>query len=229
MQTELNNIQRDYYNLLIYNPSTTIWNGLPFSKRKGRCGWQAWYSFGYGESSDDYKVVEMSSRLEDEFDRTDIIIRVQIYSVKTRNWKRLASLDLEKEIYGEALQPEYDEGDKLIDLGVWGEWLCGLYMYFKNFDDLSVMKVDVLAMKVYGVKDSWTKLVSIPHQYLWMQHISRPLCISNNGKVLLSDRLKWFVHDCMNSSCSEIQNFDRYHEACIVVQSLVSPFPPLYH
>ncbi|GKD13648.1 nucleotide-binding alpha-beta plait domain-containing protein [Tanacetum coccineum] len=251
-----------------------IWNGLPFSKRKGRCGWQAWYSFGYGESSDDYKVVEMSSRLQDEFDRTDIIIRVQIYSAKTRNWKRLGycspdtgvysngalhwtafenrwsslkqritSLDLEKEIYGEALQPEYDEGDKLNDLGVWGEWLCVLCMYFKNFDDLSVMKVDVWAMKVYGMKDSWTKLVSIPHQYLWMQHISRPLCISNDGKVLLSHRLKWFVHDCVNSSCLEIdllkwfvhdcvnsscleiQNFDRYHEACIVVQSLVSPFP----
>ncbi|GJU38532.1 F-box associated domain containing protein [Tanacetum coccineum] len=147
MQNQLNNIQRDDYNLFIYNPSTRIWNGLPFSKRKGHCGWQAWYSFGYGESSDDYKVVEMSSRLVDEFDRTDIIIRVQIYSVKTRNWKRLgycshdiqsiatgvysngalhwtafenrwsslkhriASLDLEKEIYGEALQPKYDEGN----------------------------------------------------------------------------------------------------------------------
>ncbi|GJX88537.1 hypothetical protein Tco_0340551 [Tanacetum coccineum] len=147
------------------------------------------------------------------------------YSSARMDIIRIASLDLEKEIYGEALQPEYDEGDKLIDLGVWGEWLCVLYMYFEIFDDLSVMKVDVWAMKVYGMKDSWTKLVSIPHQYLWMQHISRPLCISNDGKELLSDRLKWFVHDCVNSSCLEIQNFDRYHEACIVVQSLVSPFP----
>ncbi|PWA83399.1 F-box associated interaction domain-containing protein [Artemisia annua] len=204
----------DDYNLFIYNPSTRIWNGLPFRRRKSRRGWHARYSFGYDESSDDYKVVEMSSNFEAEF-KTDS--RVHIYSVKTGNWKRLGdcshaihsnghgkfsngalhwltyeslgssftqrivSLDLEKETYGEVLQPEYDEGDKTLGLGVLGERLCVLCNYRESH-------ADVWVMKVYGVKDSWSKLVSIPCQTdLGMHYISMPLCISNDGKVLLGN------------------------------------------
>ncbi|GKA87920.1 zinc finger, CCHC-type containing protein, partial [Tanacetum coccineum] len=101
--------------------------------------------------------------------------------------QRIVSLDLAKETYGEVLLFEYDEGDtRLITLGVSGEWLCGICCYHSRYADLWVMKV-------YGVKDSWTKLVSFP--YLMDERIdeySVPLC----------------------------------REACIVVESLVSPFPP---
>lgn len=40
-------------------------------------------------------------------------------------------------------------------------------------------------MKVYGVKDSWTKLaIPYPNDFYWIDYVE-PLCISNDGKVLL--------------------------------------------
>nr|GEX31256.1 hypothetical protein [Tanacetum cinerariifolium] len=116
----------------------------------------------------------MSSRFKAQ-SKTDI--RVQIHSVKTGNWKRLGdcshaihSTNPVKETYGEVSQPEYDEGDKTLDLGVLCEWLCVLCNYRKSRVDVWAMKVygakdsltksrvDVWAMKVYGAKDSLTKL-----------------------------------------------------------------------
>nr|GEV39091.1 hypothetical protein [Tanacetum cinerariifolium] len=180
--------------------------------------------------------------------KSETDIRVHIYSVKTGNWKRLGdcshagvysngalhwlafeslrsslpkgivSLDLEKETYGKVFQlPKYEEGGKNdLTLGVLGEWFCVLCDHGSH--------ADVWAMKDYGVQDSWTKLVSIPcHNHLGRHFISSPLCISNDGKSLLTNWLRWVVFDCINGACSEIQDFDGYLEACIVVESLASP------
>ncbi|PWA99213.1 reverse transcriptase domain, Reverse transcriptase zinc-binding domain protein [Artemisia annua] len=118
--------------------------------------------------------------------------------------------------------PESQKGNMDLSLGVLGEWLSVLCNYHES-------RADVWTMKTYGVKDSWTKLVSIPCQTdLGMHYISMPLCISNDGKVLLRRLFKWFVYDCTNSSWSEIQNFGRF-QSRTVVESLVSPFPALDH
>ncbi|GKD61791.1 F-box associated domain containing protein, partial [Tanacetum coccineum] len=71
-------VEDDDYDFFIYNPSTRIWNGLPFHRDDGYdYDYEPnWYSFGYDESTDDYKIVEMSTTKE-----------VCIYSLKTGKWK----------------------------------------------------------------------------------------------------------------------------------------------
>ncbi|PWA83181.1 F-box associated interaction domain-containing protein [Artemisia annua] len=227
----------DDNNLFISNPCTRTSNILPCSKQ-GAVSWGVSYGFGYDEMTHDYKVVKIR-----RCKPTWSYWGTMIYSVKAGSWKKIGrfpcaypsndvkflngalhwgagdvgsgswhivSLDLGKETYGEVLQPEYDEGSKILTLGVWGEWL----------------------MKVYEVKDSWTKLLSIPHLNdqnsipLYVE-IHAPLCISNDGKLLLQLGKMLVVYDCINGSCSMIQNFDGFLNACIVVGSLISPFAPL--
>ncbi|GJS92297.1 F-box associated domain containing protein [Tanacetum coccineum] len=65
--------------------------------------------------------------------------------------------DLETETYDKVLHRMYDEGNKTLDLGVLGGWLCVVCNYDTNH------VADVWVMKDYGEKDSWTKLVSIPY------------------------------------------------------------------
>ncbi|KAL7595314.1 hypothetical protein Lser_V15G29594 [Lactuca serriola] len=233
--------------LFIWNPSNRRSNRLPCSGSRGR---PCKYEFGYDESSDDYKVVGIYYvyRGEAEYDAI-----VKMYSLKTGNWKRIgdfhngfsmdcsvkylngvlhwmsiqdsgssyswtiASLDLAKETYGEILQPVYDEFRTHLKLGALREWLCVLC-------DYSQIRADVWVMKVYGVKDSWTKLVSIPYSTDPGWHrFSVPLCISDDGKVLLKFGSKLVVYDSQNCSSSEIQNFNEYVEAYTIVESLVSP------
>ncbi|GKA84130.1 F-box associated domain containing protein [Tanacetum coccineum] len=203
------------------------------------------YGFGYDESADDYKIVEVS-----------IVKKVNIYSLKTGKWNklggfscvvllngcgkfsngalhwvmldssnrwRIVSLDLAKETYGEVFQPEYDgKGHNALTLGVLGELLCVLCNYRES------RVVDVWVMKVYGVMDSWTKVACIPYPAdIWWDQILDPLCISIDGKVLLKFGSKLLVYNSKDSSSTMIDNFDRRRQVCILVESLVSPFPPL--
>ena len=245
----------DDYTLFIYNPSTRTTNILPPSKQGA--GWLGvFYGFGYDETTHDYKVVKIW-----RYDRPwpYSVWDTMIYSLKAGSWKEIdcfpsvnpandgkflngalhwvtgdassgsediVDLDLGKETYGEVLQPEYNEGSKRLTLGILGECLCVLCNYYEN------LVVDVWVMKVYGVKDSWTKLASISHlkdQFSFRSYIPFhvPLCISNDGKLLLQFWTKLVVYDCINGSYSEIQNLDGFVGACIVVESLISPFAPL--
>ncbi|PWA88862.1 F-box associated interaction domain-containing protein [Artemisia annua] len=229
--------------LFIYNPSTRATNILPPSKQGA--DWYVFSGFGYDETTHDYKVVKLW--------RCWPYWGTVIYSLKAGSWKEIGrfplvklfndgkflngalhwetgdyymwhivSLDLGKETYGEVLPPEYDvEVDMMSHLGVLGESLCVLYNYIKSH------VVDVWVMKVYGVKDSWTKLASIPDIWWDRDLILDPLCISKDGKVLLRLGPQLLVYDSKNSSSTIIDNFNRCHQACIVVESLVSPFPPL--
>lgn len=177
---------------------------------------------------------------------------VNIYSLKTGKWKnlgdfcyqyplkdcgifsngalhwvvnettqRIVSLDLAKETYGEVFKFEYDEGDAELSLGVLGEWLCGLCCHYDRNADLWVMKV-------YGVKDSWTKLVSFPYLTdinLHVYELPVPLFISNDGKVLLACVPDLVIYKSKDRSYEE--DIDKIYQAWVVVESLVSPFPPL--
>ncbi|GJR49527.1 F-box associated domain containing protein [Tanacetum coccineum] len=182
---------------------------------------------------------------------TNDVNRVNIYSLKTGKWKiigdfsyeypfdgcgifsngalhwvaysdsprteRIVSLDLAKETYGVVLQPE---GGKNLSLGVLGECLCGLCYYYGSHADLWVMKV-------YGVKDSWTKLASFPYlTHPWIDMYPVPLFISNDGNVLIRCATDLVIY---NSKDSSFEYFDRCCKDCVVVvvESLVSPFPPL--
>ncbi|KAK9072446.1 hypothetical protein SSX86_008880 [Deinandra increscens subsp. villosa] len=238
--------------VFIWNPSTRKSNRLPYYEHNVR-PLSVNYGFGYEESTDDYKVVEICCVFKDRF-RYKTFVRV--YSLRNGSWKSIGSfphgmpfdyfgkfsngalhwaaskdfglsyswtiisLDLLKETYGEVLQPVYDVGDKDLTLGSLREWLCVLCNYRE-------VRVDLWVMKVYGVRDSWTKLVSIP--YLTDpegDRFSVPLCVSNDGKFLLEFGSKLIVYDSKNGSFSEIRNFDECVQASTFVESLVSPMPP---
>ena len=113
---------------------------------------------------------------------------------------------------------ECDRSCTCISLGALGEWLSVIVHY-------RGIRADLWVMKVYGVKDSWTKLVSIP--YFTNFGIYRvPLSMSNDGKFLLTVYKKLVVYDSMSCSFNEIHDFDADFEACTLVESLVSPYAP---
>ncbi|XP_076891865.1 F-box/kelch-repeat protein At3g23880-like [Bidens hawaiensis] len=239
--------------LYIWNPSTRISYRLPpTGTYRTQPGVYVLHGFGYVESTDDYKVVELSSRNKDKHKHENF---VKIYSLKSGNWKKMdafphgfqlhigygkfcngalhwaaskylgpwtiISLDLAKETYGEVLQPLYDAGDdKVLRLGSLREQLCVLC-------DYPGIRADVWLMKVYGVKESWAKLISIP--YLTDPGTDRffmLLCMSNDGKILIQFwQRKLIVYDAKNGSFSEIQSLYRCFDACTFVESLVSPMP----
>ncbi|GJW18501.1 F-box associated domain containing protein, partial [Tanacetum coccineum] len=136
--------------------------------------------------------------------------------------RKIVSLDLAKKTCGEILQPEYRKGYNYFELGVSGEWLCVLHDCYESW------VVDVWVMKVYGVKDFWTKLASIPYpRFRWPQPLDPlgPFCISEDGKILLQFGPQLLVYDSKDGSSSTIDK--GCIDACIVVESLASPFPPL--
>ncbi|PWA99588.1 F-box associated interaction domain-containing protein [Artemisia annua] len=201
----------DDHTLFIYNPSTRTANILPRSRQGGGWGCEL-YGFGYDETTHDYKVVKIW-----RCDLTSRDLGAMIYSLKAESWKEIGcfprvnpfhdgkflngavhwvtddgwvgshvivSLDLGKEAYGEVLQLEYDgKGCKTLTLGVLGESLFVLCHYIKSG------VVDVWMTKVYGMKDSWTKLLSISHpndrNLIPLPIEYAPLYISNDGKLLL--------------------------------------------
>ncbi|XP_076948076.1 F-box/kelch-repeat protein At3g23880-like [Bidens hawaiensis] len=194
--------------LYIWNPSTRKSYRLPpTGTYRTHPGFYVLHGFGYIASTDDYKVVELSNCFWNQ--RKTF---VKIYSLKGGNWKNaflhgfqfhvdygklcngalhwaasrsssypwtIVSFDLGNETCGEVLQPVYDAGRKDLRLGSLKEWLCVLCSY-------RGISADVWVMKDYGVKDSWTKLVFIPYfSHPLMDQRLMPLCISNNGKLLL--------------------------------------------
>ncbi|GJV98044.1 F-box associated domain containing protein [Tanacetum coccineum] len=186
--------------IFIWNPSTRRVNRLPssgeFSNTHFEFGFgfdeleyfnpYVGFGFWYDESNDDYKVVELTS----DHPIHGLKTRVKIYSLKSGYWKRLicdltcdfliqshgmffngalhwitgrtiVSLDLATETFGEILQPVRDI---YLTLCTFGESLSVVCNLFRE------SRLDVWVMKVYGVQDSWTKLVSIPHLTLSKLH-----------------------------------------------------------
>ncbi|XP_076891844.1 F-box/kelch-repeat protein At3g23880-like isoform X1 [Bidens hawaiensis] len=238
--------------LFIWNPSTRKSYRLPPSGCKP-IGWYVVCGFGYDESTDEYKVVALSPNLIDgealvriyslkDGNWKEIVVAyshgfpspefgklcingVLRWPASTGHGSAscsmtITSFDLVNETCGEVLQPVYDAGRKDLRLGSLKEWLCVLCSYCG-------IRADVWVMKDYGVKDSWTKLVSIPYLNVpWRDHPSTPLCVSDDGERLLQirrDRL--IVYDSKNNSDTEIQKLDICIGACTFVESLVSPMP----
>ncbi|PWA75646.1 F-box associated interaction domain-containing protein [Artemisia annua] len=228
--------------LTIDNPSTRIHKRLPFSGFRFTD-----YAFGYDDSIDDYKVVGASldnkakiyslktgswKHINDvphispwchrgTFSNGAFhwMVRICKESMSSYRLTNIVSLDLSTETFGEVSPPVYDdEFDRSctgVSLGALGEWLSVIVHY-------RGIRADLWVMKVYGMKDSWTKLVSI--QYFTNVGVYRvPLSMSNDGKFLLTFYKKLVVYDSMNCSFNEIHDFDADFEARILVESLVSP------
>ncbi|GKG28621.1 F-box associated domain containing protein [Tanacetum coccineum] len=68
-----------------------------------------------------------------------------------------------------------NQSDDYLELGVAGEWLCVLHHYCES------PVVDVWVMKVYEVKDSWTKFASIPYPDHCLVSPFPPLGLADNN------------------------------------------------
>nr|XP_043630244.1 F-box/kelch-repeat protein At3g06240-like [Erigeron canadensis] len=134
----------------------------------------------------------------------------------------VVSFDLSTESYVKISAPPYDgksDSDTLHDLklGVLGEWFCVVCTYMEKHGDVWVMKE-------YGVTTSWVQLFSIqyPPMRSW-DVFSAPLCISDDGKVLVQFGSNLVLYDPKSLSVSEIQSFEEWSNAITFVESLVSP------
>lgn len=238
--------------LFLWNPSVRKSKKLPDVDVPMGRGFYIVYGFGFDETTEDYKVVGIFCA----FGKVGgCETMVKIYSLKTNSWRRIedfkggvplddsgmfaqgklhwsaspgegfssgwdiVSLDLEREIYGMVEQPNYGQGDFTSVLGVLGECISVLCNYQKT-------RADVWVLKEYGVKESWTKVISIPYiddpgKYMY----SIPLCILPNGEVLLALGSSFVVYNLKDNSLKfpKITNVTDFLGAITYIESLVSP------
>ncbi|KAJ6688848.1 hypothetical protein OIU85_005293 [Salix viminalis] len=247
-------IKQDF--VILWNPSTRVYNRLPDLGFAKKLGSYTVFGFGYDSQMDDYKVLAMFCFLtKSVYGGSRYVTRIKVCTLKGECWRRLedfvlglpydfsgkhvdgklcwpvmpegsvgsawsiVAFDLAQEMFEEVVQPDYGEGGYERVLGVLQGWLCVMCNY-------PGVRADVWVMKEFGVRDSWTKLFSIPYldDPLWF-HYSVPLCIDVGGEVLLeyksvlviyNPKHGTFRYPVMNGATSCI-------EADVYIQSLVSP------
>ncbi|KAM7466098.1 hypothetical protein LguiB_013660 [Lonicera macranthoides] len=235
------------FTVFLWNPSTRESRKLP-NPGVMRYVLHLMYGFGYDESTDDHIVVGIfCAEVKVYRSRRDSWRRIQDFpygiplddSGKFANgalhwvvssdyssefwysWYSgtIVALDLANETYKEVLQPNYGEGKFDLILGVLGELLCILCNYPGT-------RADVWVMKDYGVRESWTKLVTIPYRIdSGVKRYLVPLCISENGEVLLQHEWFLILYNSKDDRFKDPQlhNFNSCIHAYAHVESLVSP------
>ncbi|KAJ6725375.1 hypothetical protein OIU79_003701 [Salix purpurea] len=207
-------IKQDF--VILWNPSTRVYNRLPDLGFAKKLGSYTVFGFGYDSQMDDYKVLAMFCFLtKSVHGGSRYVTRIKVCTLKGECWRRLedfvlglpydfsgkhvdgklcwpvmpegsvgsawsiVAFDLAQEMFEEVVQPDYGEGGYERVLGVLQGWLCVMCNY-------PGVLAEVWVMKEFGVRDSWTKLFSIPYldDPLWF-HYSVPLCIDDGGEVLL--------------------------------------------
>lgn len=210
------------------------------------------YGFGYDESNDDYKVVGV---LCIERKHIVHHVEVEIYSLKSDSWKskddisdgvelikpckfvngklhwvnnliggfhkyrNIISFGLTDEKWGKVEQPHYGGRDFFLKLEVLGSDLSVFCNYMKSH-------ADVWVMREYGVKESWTKTYTIKYpDYMFSPFISRTLCMSNRGNVLLVPGSTLMAHNPEDEPIiyPKVTNSDFCIAVDIYIESLVFP------
>ncbi|XP_075484263.1 F-box protein CPR1-like isoform X2 [Primulina tabacum] len=213
--------------LFFWNPSTRKSKKLPPVNVNVKRGFYNIYGFGYNECDDDYKVVGIFCVFGNAGAYESM---VKIYSSKINSWKRMedfkggvplddsgkfacgklhwsasrnlgfhfrwdiVSLDMESEVYGIVEQPNYGEREFDSTLGVLGECICILCNY-------QYINADLWVLKEYGVKESWTKVATIPYvdapgKLLY----SKALFMLQNGELLLVFGMHFIVYNLEDNS-----------------------------
>lgn len=207
-----------------------------------------YHGFGYDQVNDKYKLLVVVEDLNETVTKVYTFGSISWITIQnfpcaptrwsgkfvsgTLNWVAkggvssdqwvILSFDLEKETYGEVLLPEQD-GVSLRNpvLDVLSNCLCVCF-------DSNKTHWAVWLMKKYGVAESWTKLMMIPHEKFrvstWTPPLE-PLCLSENGVLLVRTMYSILVlYDSNNGSLDYTRIWSKrgldlhvYHE------SLVSP------
>ncbi|KAH7849844.1 hypothetical protein Vadar_023744 [Vaccinium darrowii] len=224
----------------IWNPSTRETRALSAFEEKHSRGIS--FGFGYDPSNDDYKVV----RVDSVGDR----LEVEVYSLRKDSWRRIGdfphivlgegkvlngsilwaatnpiinsfsitALDLSEETYMEIPQPNYEsEIEHLFVIASRGR-LCIVCE--------DAYYVDLWAMNEYGIKESWTKLVSmlyLPEQ--WPFQNPEPLWCLKDGVTLVNINGEFGIYDNIEQTFKFplIHDAVPFCQADIYIESLVSP------
>lgn len=246
-----NTAEQNY--VALWNPSTRVVYRLPGLGFGNKSEGYTCFGFGYDSNICDYKVVAVFCfrNWGDSEHKT----RVKVCTLGTKSWRRIedfgygvpydvsgkyvngslswpamcerdsrlawiiVSLDLAKETYKEILQPDYGEDDyDSISLGVVNGCLC---MMCDIADS-----ADLWVMKDFGVRQSWTKLLSIP--YLddpGVMQYSIPYYIADNGEVLMEGKDVLLIYNPKDGTFrySVINGARRLVEAELYIETLVSP------
>jgi F-box interacting protein len=175
-----------------------------------------YYGFGYDQVNDKYKVlVVVENKSENKSDsRRERLTKIYTFGGEEDSWKTIQkfpctstvplgefvsgtlnwmvdngdqtvilSFNLEKETYREVLLPQNDADNvNMHRLYVLNDCLC-------VFSETNKTHWVAWLMKEYGVVNSWTKLMIIPHDKFLPNYPSLvdPLFVSKNGVVLLLD------------------------------------------
>ncbi|GLU20565.1 hypothetical protein SLE2022_367560 [Rubroshorea leprosula] len=240
--------------IAVWNPSTKEYLILP-ALSLGAC--QVFvYGFGYDSVNDDYKVVRIiqSFRVEDKVFELEVKVwsfgekgwrRIEdlpyvlsfpgangVFVCGALHWavsrkdepenvNTIVALDLGVEEYREVPQPEYPDGEEFHwEVGVLEGCLCVIADYVDSH-------VDLWVMREYGVKESWTKLLSLACGEVTDSFRSvKPLVYSRGGDqvLLVFDSVKLFWYDLEKKKATTVKARGVLfsYESDICLQSLVS-------
>ncbi|XP_058211841.1 F-box protein CPR1-like [Rhododendron vialii] len=240
----------DDVELCLWNPSTRMYQKLspsPDCQYKNMT-----YGLGYDSVSDGFKVVRavVSPLTKDP-------TPVYVFTSKLSSWKRIEDLgnssfgdapgtvmdgaphwvvtfnhdmystcgivcfDATEEKFNEVPMPICVDANSCIDLGVLGGWLCVV-------DNSWGSHSDVLVMKEYGVKESWTKLFVLPSEpgefYFPFCRICTMLLYTKDGEVVMDSKKPMIFTPKQNRyKRIEIPPDCEWFTAAFYLESLVSP------
>ncbi|PQM39777.1 F-box protein CPR30-like [Prunus yedoensis var. nudiflora] len=130
------------------------------------------------------------------------------------------AFDIVKETFREVPMPESMNRICQIDVGYLGGCLCIVAKY----EDAGV---DVWTLKEYGVKESWSKLLTLT-QARRIKSV-RPLVYSKNGREVLLEQdhenLVWFDLKSQRVKSVKVRGLPDLFEAVVCMESLVSVHP----
>ncbi|KAL2518643.1 F-box protein CPR30 [Abeliophyllum distichum] len=193
--------------VVILNPATKKSRKLPVSVKSNRLAMD--YGFGYDESNNDYKVVEISwtNFISDKFEN-----QVKVYSSKTESWRII----------------DGTAGFIVHGCGVFANGAIHWKVQYPDAGRLCVSckystHADIWVMKEYEVEESWTKLVRVPDYLdLKSQINTTPFFVLENGGVLLKNGFSIVMYRPLNE-CIEINTKGFVLYVSTYTESLVFP------
>ena len=234
--------------IFVWNPSIKESKRLP-SKPFEQLFYLVSYAFGYDSITDDYKVVRLvCCSINDSYE-----YHVEVFSLRSNAWRKIrsfpyflftdeagkhvngsinwavsrdknndhwfiASLDLATESYQVVPQPDCANETLKPIIRVLGGQFCIIFEY----DDI----IDVWVMQEYGVKESWSKLVTVPFFSDPLDaNYAKPLFYLKEGAILIDfyGMLILYNFNRNESTSPMIYGVHHYHEVEVYLESMVSP------
>ncbi|CAI0374068.1 unnamed protein product [Linum tenue] len=241
--------------IAFWNPTTREHRMLPKAEIEpppgdSRCAFVV-YGFGYDSVHDDYKLVRLAQFYRDGVSSSE----AKVYSFRANAWRGIGdfpyylryqrchgvlvnnalhwvvgrdesrggrlivALDLGTQEYRLVEQPDYGERKFHLNVKELGGCLVIVANYHPEW-------VDLWVMKEYGVKESWTELVTLrqPAKPYTFEFVLPVAYVGDGSKVLLvQDNNKLICYDLGSEEVDEVrvEGLSKYFEVTLLAGSLV--------